>query len=77
MTDIFEILPYIHNMDTYLAAADLVICRSGAITLSEICALKKPSILIPSPNVTHNHQEFNASALVKRKRRDYDKRKRV
>lgn len=61
----FEILPYIHNMDTYLAAADLVICRSGAITLSEICALKKPSILIPSPNVTHNHQEFNASALVK------------
>lgn len=60
----FEILPYIHDMDTYLAAADLVICRSGAITLSEICALKKPSILIPSPNVTHNHQEFNASALV-------------
>lgn len=61
----FEVLPYIHNMDTYLAASDLVICRSGAITLSEICALKKPSILIPSPNVTHNHQEFNASALVK------------
>ena len=60
----FEILAYIHNMDTYLAAADLVICRSGAITLSEICVLKKPSILIPSPNVTHNHQEFNASALV-------------
>lgn len=61
----FEIFAYIHDMDAYLAASDLVICRSGAITLSEICILKKASILIPSPNVTHNHQEFNASALVK------------
>ncbi|MBE7037660.1 MAG: undecaprenyldiphospho-muramoylpentapeptide beta-N-acetylglucosaminyltransferase [Ruminococcaceae bacterium] len=61
----FEVMPYIHDMDTYLAAADLVVCRSGAITLSEICALKKASILIPSPNVTNNHQEYNASALVK------------
>lgn len=63
--DNFEIMPYIHDMDTYLAATDLVVCRSGAITLSEICALKKASILIPSPNVTNNHQEYNASALVK------------
>lgn len=65
--DYFEIMPYIHDMDTYLAASDLVVCRSGAITLSEVCALKKASILIPSPNVTNNHQEYNAKALEKNK----------
>ncbi len=54
---------YIHNMDEVLAASDLVICRSGAMTVSEICVLGRPSILIPSPNVTHNHQEYNARAL--------------
>ena len=47
----YDIMPYIHNMDTVMSAADLVICRSGAITLSEVCALGKPSILIPSPNL--------------------------
>lgn len=47
-----------------LAAADLVICRSGASTLSELQALGKPSILIPSPYVTENHQYHNAMALV-------------
>lgn len=57
------VVPYIYNMDTAMAAADLVISRSGAITLSEICILAKPAILIPSPNVTHNHQEYNAKAL--------------
>lgn len=61
-----KIVPYIHNMDTVLAAADLVIGRSGAITISELCALGKPSILIPSLNVTHNHQEYNARALVEK-----------
>lgn len=58
-----EIMDYIHNMDTYLAAADLVVCRSGAITVSEISALGVPSLLIPSPNVINNHQEYNARAL--------------
>jgi len=58
-----EIREYIYNMDVMLSAADLVVCRSGAITVSEICALGVPSVLVPSPNVTHNHQEYNARAL--------------
>lgn len=58
-----EIKQYIHNMDTLLAAADAAVCRSGAITVSEISALGVPAVLIPSPNVTRNHQEFNARAL--------------
>lgn len=51
-------------MPTCLAAADLVIARAGAITLSEIQAQGKPSILIPSPNVAENHQYHNAMALA-------------
>lgn len=58
-----RIVSYIHNMAEVLSAADLVVARAGAITISEINALGKPSILIPSPNVTHNHQEYNARAL--------------
>ncbi len=53
-------------MPTCLAAADLVISRAGAMTLSEIEAKGKASILIPSPNVAENHQFHNAMALVKR-----------
>ena len=55
---------YIDNMDTCLAAADLVICRSGAMTLSELQATGKPSILVPSPYVAENHQYHNAMVLV-------------
>lgn len=55
-----KIVPYIDNMEDCMAAADLVISRSGAITVSEIAALNKPSVLIPSPNVVRNHQEQNA-----------------
>lgn len=58
-----SIVPYIHNMDEAMNAADVVVSRSGAITVSELCALGKPAILIPSPNVTNNHQEYNARAL--------------
>lgn len=58
-TDI-EIVSYIDNMSEVMAAADVVIARSGAITVSELAALGKPSILIPSPNVVRNHQEQNA-----------------
>ncbi len=61
-----KILPYIDNMDILMNAADVVISRSGAITLAEICALGKPSILIPSPNVTNDHQHYNAKALSDR-----------
>ncbi len=60
-----KVVPYIYNMSDVLSAADLVICRAGAITLSEITAMGKPAVLIPSPNVTNNHQEYNARALEK------------
>ncbi len=63
ITENIKILEYIDNMDVVMNAADLVVCRSGAITLAELCALKRPSVLIPSPNVTNNHQEYNARAL--------------
>lgn len=59
-----QIRPYIDDMARCLSAADLVICRAGASSLSEIQAMGKPSILIPSPNVTENHQYHNAMALV-------------
>ena len=49
-----------------MAAADLVICRAGAITLTEIQAQGKASLLIPSPNVAENHQYHNAMALASR-----------
>ena len=58
-----KIVKYIYNMDEAMQAADLLVCRAGAITLSEINALGKPSVLIPSPNVTDNHQYYNAKAL--------------
>lgn len=61
-----RVLDYINNMAQCLAAADLVISRSGAISLTEIEALGKASILIPSPNVAENHQYHNAMALVNR-----------
>ena len=52
-------------MDVCLACCDLVICRAGALTLAEIQATGTPAILIPSPNVTHNHQYYNAMILQK------------
>ncbi len=54
---------YIDNMDVCMAAADLVICRAGAITLSELTVCSKPSILIPSPYDAENHQFHNAMTL--------------
>ena len=61
-----QVLTYIDNMPQCLSAADLVIGRAGAMTLSEIEAKSKASILIPSPNVAENHQFHNAMALVNR-----------
>lgn len=60
-----QIREYINDMDICMAAADIVICRAGAITLSEICACKKAAILIPSPFVAENHQFHNAMTLKK------------
>ena len=54
---------FISRMDYAYAAADLVISRAGAGTISELCILKKPSILVPSPNVAEDHQTKNARAL--------------
>ncbi len=55
---------FIHNMDEAYAAADLVISRAGALSISELCLVGKPTILIPSPNVAEDHQTKNAMALV-------------
>lgn len=62
-----DIREYINDMPCCLAAADIVICRAGAITLSELQVQGKPAILIPSPNVAENHQYHNAMALVRNK----------
>ncbi len=59
-----NVVKYIYNMDEVMQAADLLVCRAGALTVSELNALGKPAVLIPSPNVTDNHQYFNAKALV-------------
>ena len=60
-----DLRQYIHNMDVVMAAADLVISRAGASTLSELAALVKAAILVPSPFVVANHQEKNARLLEK------------
>lgn len=63
LQDNVRILEYIDDMPRYLSAADLVVSRSGALTVSEIAVCGKPSILIPSPIVTGDHQLFNANVL--------------
>ena len=61
-----EMLEYFYNMPTLMAAADVIISRAGASTCNEIGAAGLPCILIPSPNVTNNHQEKNARVLEAR-----------
>lgn len=67
-----ECLRYIHHsdfikrMDLAYAAADIVISRSGASSISELCAAHKAAIFVPSPNVTEDHQTHNAMALVRK-----------
>lgn len=56
-------MPFISRMDMAYKAADLVISRAGASSISELCLLGKPVILIPSPNVAEDHQTKNAQAL--------------
>ena len=65
LNDDVKVVPYINDMAAYMSAADIVVSRAGAITVSEIAALAKPSILIPSPNVVRNHQEQNAREFEK------------
>lgn len=61
-----KVMEYIGDMNRYLAAADLVISRSGAITVAEVTVCGKPAIFIPSPHVTGNHQYFNAKAVAEK-----------
>lgn len=61
-----ELREYIYNMPELMVAADLVISRAGASSLNEIAASGTPSIIVPSPNVTDNHQEKNARILERR-----------
>jgi UDP-N-acetylglucosamine--N-acetylmuramyl-(pentapeptide) pyrophosphoryl-undecaprenol N-acetylglucosamine transferase len=61
-----EVREYIYDMYLVMAAADVVLCRAGASTISEITAIAKPAILVPSPYVTANHQEKNARVLADR-----------
>lgn len=61
-----KIMEYISDMNRYLAAADLVISRSGAITVAEVTVCGKAAIFIPSPHVTGNHQYFNAKAVAEK-----------
>lgn len=63
LSEEIDIREYISDMDVCMAAADLVICRAGAITISELEACGKPAILIPSPYVAENHQYHNAMTL--------------
>lgn len=59
----FRIEKYIYNMPEVMAAADLVVCRSGALTVTEIAIVGVPSIMIPFPYAAENHQYYNAKAL--------------
>lgn len=58
-----KIVPYIYNMEEVLNVIDIAIGRAGAMTITEIANLGKPSILVPLPNVSHNHQFYNAKVL--------------
>ena len=60
-----DVREYIYDMPRVMAAADLILCRAGASTLAELTYLGKPVIIVPSPNVTNNHQEKNARVLEK------------
>lgn len=59
-----KIVEFLNRMDLAYAAADAIISRAGAGTIAELCAVKKPVILVPSPNVAEDHQTKNALALV-------------
>ena len=65
-SDTVKLMPFVADMDRLYAAADMIISRSGAATLSELCCAARPALLIPSPNVAENHQYHNAMALADR-----------
>jgi len=61
-----RVMPFISKMDCAYSAADVIVSRAGAITISELCVVGKPAILVPSPNVAGDHQTRNAEALLSR-----------
>lgn len=58
-----KVMPYIYNMGEVMNISDLIVCRSGAMTITELEIIGKPSILVPYPYAAENHQEFNARSL--------------
>ena len=60
-----KVFPYIYNMEEIMNIADLLICRSGAMTTNEVSIVGKPAIFVPLPGVSQNHQEYNARVLEK------------
>jgi UDP-N-acetylglucosamine--N-acetylmuramyl-(pentapeptide) pyrophosphoryl-undecaprenol N-acetylglucosamine transferase len=64
--DKLKALEFVQRMDLAYAAADVVVSRAGALSVSELCLTGKPCILVPSPNVAEDHQTKNAMALVKK-----------
>jgi UDP-N-acetylglucosamine--N-acetylmuramyl-(pentapeptide) pyrophosphoryl-undecaprenol N-acetylglucosamine transferase len=64
-TDKLVVTAFLSRMDYAYAVADVVISRAGASSISELCLLAKPAVLVPSPNVAEDHQTKNAMALVK------------
>lgn len=65
-TDRVKVFEFIREMGAAYAAADIIICRSGASTIGELCLVGKPAILVPFPFAAEDHQTFNARALVDR-----------
>jgi UDP-N-acetylglucosamine--N-acetylmuramyl-(pentapeptide) pyrophosphoryl-undecaprenol N-acetylglucosamine transferase len=63
--DHVHVLPFIDRMDLAYSCADVVVCRAGALTISELCITGRPCVLVPSPNVAEDHQTKNAEALTK------------
>ena len=64
--DDIAVRPFINEMDKAFAAADIIISRAGASSVSELCLVGKPVVFIPSPNVAEDHQTKNAQALVEK-----------
>ena len=61
-----QVHAFLNNMDMAYAAADVIISRAGAISVSELCIVGKPTIFIPSPNVAEDHQTKNALAVAEK-----------
>lgn len=63
--DGIKVKPYIYELEEIMNSSDIIVCRSGATTVTEVSNLGKPAIFIPLPNVSHNHQQYNAEVLEK------------